>query len=110
MAKRDGGEGRRSVQVRVVTGSDSRLFDQVIALGDKASQTLGFLPASVFAQAAHDKRLLVALQDGQVIGYTYFSLPRQEVRLVHLCVDPAFRGRGVARRLVKSSATATATA
>ncbi len=101
MATRNGGDGGRLFQVQVLASSEGRLLDQVIALGNNASQTLGFLPASVFRQAAHDQRLLVALQDERVIGYTFFGLPRQEVRLAHLCVDPAFRRQGVARRLVQ---------
>jgi GNAT superfamily N-acetyltransferase len=101
MTRRSEGEGGQTIQVRVVAGTDSPVLDQVIALGDRASQTLGFLPTSVFQQAAHDGKLLVALEDERVIGYAYFSLPRQEVRLVHLCVDPAMQGRGIARRLVQ---------
>jgi hypothetical protein len=94
MTGRNEGEGGQTIRVRVVGGTDSPVLDQVIALGDRASQTLGFLPTSVFQQAAHDGKLLVALKDERVIGYAYFSLPRQEVRLVHLCVDPAMQGRG----------------
>jgi GNAT superfamily N-acetyltransferase/predicted nucleic acid-binding protein len=101
MVKRNGGEGGQSVQVRAVASGETQLIDQVIALGDSANQTLGFLPATVFRQAAYDQRLLAALQGARVIGYALFSLPRQEVRLVHLCVDPASRGRGIARRLVQ---------
>jgi GNAT superfamily N-acetyltransferase len=101
MTRRNDGEDGQEIHVQIVKGTDSPVLNQVVALGDRASKTVGFLPASVFEQAAHDGKLLVALEGEQVIGYAYFSLPRQEVRLVHLCVDPPMQRHGVARRLVQ---------
>src|SRR5262249_39629970 len=44
--------------------------------------------------------LVVALNEGLVIGYALYALPRQVVRLTHLCVAENMRGRGIARMLV----------
>ena len=76
------------------------IVDQIIALGDRSRKTLGFLPRAGFIQAADSQTLLAAIHDGQVVGYALFSLPRQVVRLTHLCVGESVRGAGVARRLV----------
>ena len=79
---------------------DHEIIDQVISLGDRSRKTLGFLPRAGFTQAAESGTLLAAIRDGQVIGYALFSLPRQVVRLTHLCVEESVRGSGVAQRLV----------
>src|ERR1700684_911692 len=81
---------------------DVKILNQVIALGDRSRKTLGFLPRAGFMQAAASGTLLAAIRDGQVVGYALFALPRQVVRLNHLCVEESVRGSGVARHLVDS--------
>ncbi len=51
-------------------------------------------------QAANSGTLLAAIHDGHVLGYALYSLPRQVIRLSHLCVSENARGQGIARRLV----------
>jgi len=44
--------------------------------------------------------LLAVVDRGQVMAYALYSLPRQVVRLTHLCVGAEGRGRGFARLLI----------
>lgn len=80
---------------------DSPLLDAVIALGDANKATLGLIPREVYRQRAAGGTLLAAVIDtGVVVGYALYEIARGRVRLVHLCGDVAFRGRGAARLLV----------
>ena len=65
---------------------DRRLLDEAVTLADQARQTLGFLPPAAFEQAAASGTLIVGVNEGRVIGYALYALPRQVVRLTHLCV------------------------
>jgi GNAT superfamily N-acetyltransferase len=91
---------RSRVELAYVGRQDEQLINQIVALGDMSRRTLGFLPQVAFLQAADSGTLLAAIQDGQVLGYALYSLPRQVVRLTHLCVSESARGRGIARSLV----------
>jgi GNAT superfamily N-acetyltransferase/predicted nucleic acid-binding protein len=86
--------------VVVVEPSDAQLLRQVVALADKSRKTLGFLPPAAFAQAAENKTLLAVTREGLVAAYVLYALPRQIVRITHLCVAEDFRGGGLARLLV----------
>ena len=78
-------------------------YEQVVALGDANSATLGHLPYAVFEEAASAGCLLAARQRGDVIGYALFALRkrRHEVSLTHLCVRDDMRSTGAARGLVE---------
>ncbi len=82
------------------------LFEDVFALGESQKQTVGMLRPQAWQEYADDGRLLAAVEqpsgaaNPRVVGYAAFRLPRQEVALAHLVVDPEARGRGIARRLV----------
>lgn len=88
------------VDLVYVGRQDDQLVGQIITLGDMSRRTLGFLPRVAFLQAAEIGTLLAAVRDGQVVGYALYSLPRQVVRLTHLCVSENVRGQGIARCLV----------
>jgi GNAT superfamily N-acetyltransferase len=92
--------GRLQAELTYVRRQDERFLDQIVALGDMSRRTLGFLPQAAFLQAADSGTLLAAIGDGQVLGYALYSLPRQVVRLTHLCVSEDVRGQGIARCLV----------
>jgi len=72
----------------------------VYQLWKQHSRWLGFMPTSGFQDRAELGTLLAALINGTVAGYVLFDLPRDVARIVHLCVDPAYQGTGVARSLV----------
>ena len=40
------------------------------------------------------------MDQGELMGYVLFDLPGNRIKIVHLCVDPKYRGSGVARHLV----------
>lgn len=88
------------IDLRWVSAKDHAILGEVIELGDRSRKTLGFMPRAGFVQAAESGTLLAALHRGRVVGYALFSLPRQVVRLTHLCVEESARGGGVARHLV----------
>lgn len=72
----------------------------VIALAKAAKSTVGFLPDSAFRDRAQSGTLLVAVADDHVVGYLLHDLPRDEIKVVQLVVDPTHRGQGIARRLL----------
>lgn len=88
------------VELVRVSADDEVSLGQIIRLGDISRRTLGFLPQVVFRQAAESGTLIAAVYDGHVCGYARYSLPKQVVRLSHLCVGEDSRGRGIARDLV----------
>lgn len=95
-----GQAGSLQVELVYVGRQDGQFLGQIVALGDMSRRTLGFLPQVAFLQAADSGTLLAAIRDGQVLGYALYSLPRQVVRLTHLCVSENARGQGIARCMV----------
>jgi GNAT superfamily N-acetyltransferase len=75
-------------------------FDRVLALHRTEKRWLGFLPDAGFKDRAAAGTLLAAQQDGRVVGYVLYDLPGDWVKVVHLCVDPAARGSGLARAMI----------
>ncbi|MFB9832832.1 GNAT family N-acetyltransferase [Actinoallomurus acaciae] len=88
------------LEFELIGASDPRVLE-AIALGDKARKTVGLLPRAAYADAARNKRLLVASVDAEVIGYALYGLPRNEVTLTHLVVNASHRRQGIARALVE---------
>lgn len=77
------------------------LFDAVVELGDRSRGTLGFFPRAAFKEKAAKGTVIGVVLSGHLVGYVCFDLTRQCLRLIHLCVDPDLRGRGIARKLVE---------
>ena len=76
-------------------------FDTIVnELWKQNSRWLGFMPTSGFQDRAERGTLLAAQIGDRVVGYVLFDLPRDVVKIVHLCVDTSYRGRGIARSLV----------
>ena len=82
--------------------NDNDKLRQVIELANQNSKTLGFFPKGAFIQKAHEKKILVALEDEEVIGYLLFDYNTkvQIVYIVHLCISQFHRGKGIAKNLI----------
>lgn len=92
------------MQVKIeLINEHSHYLQDVIKLGDANKKTLGFLADTAFMDHARRKNIFVAV-DAQVgcIGYVLYAYVKRHkrYRLVHLCVAPAHRGKGVAKLLV----------
>jgi GNAT superfamily N-acetyltransferase len=88
-------------QLALATAGDEAAVAAAIELGDRARATLGHMPFEGYRDAATSGTLLLAYMGEQIVGYALYGLSRGRVRLTHLCVDPAWRRRGVACQLVK---------
>ena len=86
-------------------------IDDVMALWRTHSKTLGMFTAGAFEEHAQRDRILVAQCDtgstDKVIGYLLYRITRKNVAITHLCVGNAYRGHGVARKLVNALAKKT---
>ncbi|MGW2094549.1 GNAT family N-acetyltransferase [Promicromonospora sukumoe] len=85
-----------------VRPDDHALLSGVIDLADRNRRTLGLMPRSVIAEFARRRHLLVARAGTELAAYALYDVARRRVRLVHLCVDETYRGRGAARILVSA--------
>ena len=80
-------------------------LETVIALGDANKKTLGFFTEGAFRESARQRVILIALNPQKnCIGYLLYRPVRRSniIVIVHLCVAPAYRGRGVTKQLVNS--------
>lgn len=89
------GDSSRRDGLTVVSRDDRDVLAQAIALGNENKRTLGFLPHKAYEQACDSGTLLAIVEHGRVMTYALYSLPRQVVRLTHLCVNGESRGRGL---------------
>ncbi|HEY9812050.1 MAG TPA: GNAT family N-acetyltransferase, partial [Candidatus Sericytochromatia bacterium] len=78
-------------------------LQSVIALGDANKATLSFFPDGAFRRHAASSQIIVAIdsQSG-CIGYLLYGASRRynRITIIHLCISPSHKGRGVARKLV----------
>src|SRR5690242_11437664 len=90
------GSSGQGVGLIVVSQSDREILAQAVVLGNENKRTLGFLPHKAYGQACDSGTLLAVVEHGRVMAYALYSLPRQVVRLTHLCVSSDYRGLGLA--------------
>ena len=83
---------------------ESPHYEQVVALGNANSRTLGHLPFAAIKQAAAEGTVLAFVEGGEVKGYALFGkrVRTGDLSLTHLCVDQHSRGRRIARALVEA--------
>jgi ribosomal protein S18 acetylase RimI-like enzyme len=84
-----------------VTLDSAPYVEEIKKLADANSKTLGFFPAGAFDEQSTRKQILIATDQSRVLlGYLLFRYSRQRAMIVHLCVDPKFRRKGIAKHLV----------
>ena len=82
--------------------SNSKHLETIIRLGDANSATLGFFARGAFLRLADQGCILTCISpEVGCVGYVLHSTSRGRVRLTHLCVDSTWRGRGIAKILIK---------
>ena len=84
-----------------VIGVTSPHVARVKELGRANKATVGFFPDGAFDDYAARKLIIVAVEvaTGKCVGYVLYRISQNRAAIVHLCVDPLFRGRGIARGL-----------
>jgi len=76
-------------------------LDSVQLLWRKSSDSLGFMPLGAFEERLARRQILVAICEGDVVGYLlYFTTATRRVRVTHLCIAAEHRGKGIAKRLI----------
>ena len=95
------------IAISPLTLSDA---DNVDELMKRNSQTLGFLPRKALDEYIRQGTALGAkAASGQLAGYLLYAANPFRFRVAHLCVDDAFRGQHIARRLVDALRAAAIT-
>lgn len=81
---------------------NSKFLEEVIALGAKHSNTLGFLPVGGFKDHAKKKWIIIAHKDNELLGYLLFRLgmKNSKISITHLCVKPEQRGNQISTKLL----------
>ena len=95
------------IAVSPLTLSDAEDVDELMK---RNSHTLGFLPRKVLAEYIL-KRTAIGAKTvrGELAGYLIYAANPVRFRVAHLCVADAFRGQGIARRLIDTLKDAATT-
>ena len=91
------------IAIEVVDSGSPHLI-RIKELGRANSSTLGFFPEGAFDDYAAKKQILTAVEanSNQCVGYLLYRVSAQQATVVHLCIDPAWRRHGIARKLTNS--------
>lgn len=81
---------------------NSKYLNQVISLGDKNKDTLGFFPNKAYKEAARAGNILVAVLEDKCVGYILYRKVKtmSKISITHMCVDSDYRSQGIARALI----------
>ena len=89
-----------SIVIQTIEQSSPYLSD-IKRLGKRNSATLGFFPEGAFDEHAQRQQIFAAIsEDGKLAGYLLYRVSNRTARIVHLCVDEPFLGKGVSKLLV----------
>ena len=84
-----------------IINQKSKWLNKVQDLGDSASATVGFLPRDVYWDYARLNHILVVIDNDELLAYTMFRFRKSGIVIVHLCVAPQYRGRGISARMIE---------
>ena len=70
-------------------------------LGDASSDTVGFLAREAYSDYARKGNILVVIENDQLLAYTMFRFRKNSIVIVHLCVDPKARGKGIPSAMIE---------
>lgn len=94
---------------RIRTIESSEELNLVKKLWRASSTTLGFFPDGAFQEYMLCRWILGAFgQTHECQGYLSYRVSKSNAVIVHLCVDPQVRGKGIARALFKEMRKLTA--
>lgn len=74
--------------------------ERILQLHRASAATLGLLPFAAFDEYIQKRQILLAVHNGELLGYLLYRTTRGRATIVHLCVDQKSRGGGVATALV----------
>jgi GNAT superfamily N-acetyltransferase/predicted nucleic acid-binding protein len=87
------------IKIEVINGN--RHLTAIKSLWRENSQTLGFFPEGAFEDHAAKRTILVAVDENDhCIGYLLYRISKEQASITHLCVDKAYRGKGIPGLLV----------
>lgn len=89
------------MEIKVVDYSDP-ILNEIISLGKKNANTLGFFPEGAFVDHAKKKYIIAAIENNQLLGYILFRITQKNsiVTIAHLCIDSNHRNKGIAKKLL----------
>ncbi|WP_293055196.1 MULTISPECIES: GNAT family N-acetyltransferase [unclassified Moorena] len=94
----------QKIELQIETIDQKSLHLRTVkALGRAHANTLGHFPEGAFDQHAVNRQILVALTpEKKCTGYLLYRKVRRHniIVIVHLCIEPSWRGKGIARKLV----------
>ncbi|GGL07710.1 hypothetical protein GCM10009769_27450 [Curtobacterium luteum] len=95
--------GDTRISIRHVSSEEQpREWTSVLNLAKAHRGTLGFLTDSAFMDRIRRGTLIVAEDDGVLVGYCLYDVPRRGyIKLVHVCV--ATRGSGIGKLLIDAA-------
>ena len=84
----------------IKVNSNSPFLEAVVALGDTARDTVGFLPREAFLDYARKEQIIACVEGKRLLGYLLFRRGKAVITIVQLCVNKLNRKSGIARQLV----------
>lgn len=93
----------KEIQLKIeIIDEKSPHLQTVIKLGDAHKKTLGFFPEGAFLRHAVLRQIIVAIEpQSKCVGYLLYrpSSEYKRIAIIHLCVEPSERKKGVAKLL-----------
>ena len=87
------------MDIRIIN-QKSKWLKKVQDLGDTASSTVGFLPRDAYFDYARRNQILAVIDNDELLAYTMFRFRKSSIVIVHLCVAPLYRGRGIPAKMI----------